>query len=399
MRLKTLQTLYEQAKFQAVLDQLVQMEIQDEFASLSDDEQVRCLSYKSWSLFMLGRPEETLRVVITARKQAISPNNKILSLNLQVIQVGALWRLGRLDEALEAATEGGILLTGLTTKERITAVALEANLLKFQGSCYRRKGEYDRALTCYQQGLALREKISNKNIIAEILNNIGMLYRFQGEFERALKYLNQALTLWEETGSKLGKAYALNNIGEIYQSKGELTRSLKYFEQSLAVKEVLSDKYGIAWTLDNIGKIYHQKGELNRSLEYLQKSLTLKEEIGATFDVPNTLFYLISVAIDHKSLEQAQMYLEHLQQINEGEMNKVLNQYCQVAEALLLRTSKRSTNRAKAEELLRQVVEDGLLMHDLSVVALICLCDLLIFEAKTSGEREVWDEAKALTER
>jgi len=108
---------------------------------------------------------------------------------------------------------------------------------------------------------------------------------------------------------------------------------------------------------------------------------------------------LISVTIDKNLLDRAQQYLQRLKLINEQEDNKVIRQQYRVAEALVLKTSPRARYRGKAEELLEQVVEEEVVEHRVTVMALLNLCDLLITELHMSGEQEMLGEVHALVTR
>ncbi|MFX0121768.1 MAG: hypothetical protein ACFE9A_20420, partial [Candidatus Hodarchaeota archaeon] len=96
MLAKTLKDLYENGKYQEVLDQLTQKNIQGAFASLAKDEQIECLYYKSRSLGFLGKLEDALQIATAARVNIVSLNDKTLTLALLIAQLYALWKLGRL---------------------------------------------------------------------------------------------------------------------------------------------------------------------------------------------------------------------------------------------------------------------------------------------------------------
>ena len=142
------------------------------------------------------------------------------------------------------------------------------------------KGNYNRALECYQNSMTIWEELGNKNGIAGILANIGIIYKYQGDYPRALEYYHKALEINEEIRFKKGVATSLNNIGIIYYEKGKYPRALEYYQKSLAIHEEIGDKQSIASSLNNIGGIYYDKGNYHRALEYYQKSLAICEKIG-----------------------------------------------------------------------------------------------------------------------
>ncbi|MFX0092657.1 MAG: hypothetical protein ACFFBD_12915, partial [Candidatus Hodarchaeota archaeon] len=98
MTSKALKELFEVGKIQELLEHLSEKEVQGEFTTFTEDEQIECLFYKSRALEQLGRFEEALEIATSAR-ESISPNQPNLNLALMTAQLYALWRLGRLDEA------------------------------------------------------------------------------------------------------------------------------------------------------------------------------------------------------------------------------------------------------------------------------------------------------------
>ncbi|MFX0185725.1 MAG: hypothetical protein ACFE95_21790, partial [Candidatus Hodarchaeota archaeon] len=166
MLAKTLKDLYENGKYQEVLDQLTQKDNQGAFASLPEDEQIECLYYKSRSLGFLGKLEDALQVATAARANDVSLNDKTLTLALLIAQLYALWKLGRLDDVLEPIKEGNSIIEALTAKERQTGALWVALFENVQGNIYYTLGDMDKTLKHWKQSLAIREDIGNLQDIA-----------------------------------------------------------------------------------------------------------------------------------------------------------------------------------------------------------------------------------------
>ncbi|MFX1515429.1 MAG: tetratricopeptide repeat protein [Promethearchaeota archaeon] len=395
MLVKTLKDLYKDGKYQEVLDQLTQKGNKGEFASLPKDEQIECLYYKSRSLGFLGQLEDALQVATAARANAVSLDDKTPILVSLIAQLYALWKLGRLDDTSEFIKEGKSILKGLTAKERqtMTWVALFENV---QGNIWYEKGEFDKTLEYWNRSLAIREEIGNFQDIAGSLNNIGLIYRTKGDLDKALEYYKRGLAFYDEIGNPFYIALALNNIGDAYRAKGELDEALEYLQRSLALKEGIGNLQDIATTLDNLGIIYRAKGELDKALNCFQRSLTLEEKIGNDIWTSYTLVYLILLALDQQDQTRAQTYLRQLQHIHTHTPNKKIYLRSRLAEALVLKQSKRMRDKVQAQVLLNQIVNEEAVWFEWTALAIINYCDLLLFEVKSFGDPEVWAEAKTL---
>lgn len=277
-----------------------------------------------------------------------------------------------------------------------------ARSLQEIGIIYWFKGEFNQASDYYQQSMSLYKEIGNKRGIASCLNNIAVIFGSKGETNQALEYFLQVLTLREEVGAaeSLGTADTLNNIGISYLHKGELDLSLEYYQKSLSMKKKLgTSDQKIAETLNNIGIIYMHKGKLDQAFDYLNQSLSLFREVENRFLMAHSLLDLINIALDKSSLKMALQYLDQLEEINTLEKNKVISQQYRVAKAIILKTSIRSRQRVEAEEILKQVVTEEIVNHEVSIWAMLHLCELLLFELRITNDMDVLGELQALNKR
>jgi tetratricopeptide (TPR) repeat protein len=267
------------------------------------------------------------------------------------------------------------------------------------GSFCSSKGELDRALEYCQQGLALFQEIGNKNMIAYSLGGVGNIYGQQGDLERALEYYQQALPIVEELDNKWAIAGSLISIAGIYRNRGEIDRALESNQQFSALAQEIGHEFWIATSSFNLGLIHWQKGALEQALVLLEEALSYCEELGHDFGIAFSLFWLISVSIDNSSDEQAQEYLQRLEQIHDQEENKLIRQAYRVAQGLVLKASSRIRDKVRAQEVLQQVAEEEVVDSFLTEMAMVNLCELLLDELKTYGEADVLQAAKTLVHK
>lgn len=71
-----------------------------------------------------------------------------------------------------------------------------------KGGIYLSKGEFDKALECFNQALALQQLIKDNEEEVPILTNIGNLYLTKGDLDTAGEYYGRTLSLAEERGNK-----------------------------------------------------------------------------------------------------------------------------------------------------------------------------------------------------
>ena len=300
---------------------------------------------------------------------------------------------GNFNTALEYYEKSLALLEDLGDKERISRIV--SNL----GTTYSSKGDQKQALKYLQRTHKLKVELGNNSDIAFSLINLGVIYRMQGNLSNALEYYQKGQRIFEEINDKKGIGLALNNLGDVYQLKGDLNLALEYYQESLTIYEELGIKQDIALSLMNIGEMYRRKRNSDWALRYYNRSLAIYKELKNDPSSATVLYELVLLALDSNEPILAQEHLETLRQINERSDSKTVRHRYLIAKALLLKSQKRTRHKMKAEEILSKVVEEEVVDHSLTVTAMIHLCDLLLFELKMTGEEEILDEVKTLTQK
>ena len=262
---------------------------------------------------------------------------------------------------------------------------------------YHSKGDLEKALDFSLRSLEIKEGIGKKLDIAMALNNVGVICQLQGDLDKALDYYKKSLAVQEELPIGLEFALALNNLGEIYQLKGELDIALQFYERGLTIYKEKGFKQETAMAFSNIGAIYRKKRDYTRSLEFHTQSLALYEELGNDRMRAVLLFELVWNSLDENDIDAAQSYLMKLEQIDNRTDNPRISQHYRIAKAKILGASKRARDKLEAQSILETVVDEDVTDHSLTVVAMMNLCDLLLFELSLTGEEEVLTKIQTLT--
>ncbi|MFW9992705.1 MAG: tetratricopeptide repeat protein, partial [Candidatus Odinarchaeota archaeon] len=297
---------------------------------------------------------------------------------------------GNLDLALENFHESVAIFEELGDQPPIS------KLLNNIGFIYWQKGDFARALDNYHKSLGMFQKQGNNLHLAISLQNIGLLYWQKSDFNLALDYFKSSLALFEELNRKSEIGAVYNNIGNIYEDKGELDLALEYHQMSSTIRQELENKQELATSLNNIGHVHLSKGNFGIATEYFKKSLKLFEETRNNLDISHPLFNLVRVTIEKGSVEEARSYLTRLEMINSNEDNKLIDLFYRFAKAKVLKASDRIIQKAEAQQIFKQIVEEEVIKLNLSVDALINLCELLLLEFRNTGNEEILNELTIL---
>lgn len=133
----------------------------------------------------------------------------------------------------------------------------EAIAYKFLGNLYSPSAFNipDTAYNYYDISLSILDKIENKNVevkteIANVENNFGLLLHEEGNFDRAITKFQNVLSIDKELGNTEGEMKTLNNLGRAFRDRGlfinynnqakalsDFNSSLEYFNQSINIKQ------------------------------------------------------------------------------------------------------------------------------------------------------------------
>lgn len=286
-----------------------------------------------------------------------------------------------------------------------------AGLLRRIGSFYyEAMADGDTAIALMEEVLATGEKLGSKPLIRACLNNLGTVYHYsKGQFDRALDYFEKSKVLAEEAGktsSKHSLAFSLKSIGEIHHLRGDLDLALINFQKSSTLFEEIGDDIFFQHTLLELGRVYRSKGDDTAALEHFERSLEIDERMAkpGVFATYLTFHGLILLSLDNKDRNKAVNYFERLKQRHEHwnlHVNPYLDHWYRLSEAVILKTSARISDKARAQQILQEIIAEKKGFSEWKNHARLYLCDLLLYELKAASdeiveEKDIIQEIKQL---
>jgi len=180
-------------------------------------------------------------------------------------------------------------------------------------------------------------------------------------------------------------------IGVIHSYNCEYDLCFEHHMKSLAIFKGINNNWYIAILLNNLGNFYCEKGDFDIALKYLEESLILLEP--NSFLIEACLDSLIYVALEKGDAERVQKYFHRLEIMHiQNKNNHLLALLYQYNKALMLKTSSRIRDIAKAEEILKELIKTEFINYDFTIYAYIHLCDITLAEFRISNNREALDE-------
>ncbi|MHA2295676.1 MAG: hypothetical protein ACXADA_06630 [Candidatus Hodarchaeales archaeon] len=156
---------------------------------------------------------------------------------------------------------------------------------------------------------------------------------------------------------------------------------------------------------------YRAKGDINAAVKYAKQALVLSEKVGNNTVTARVLYSLVAFSLEQHQFKEAKVYSQQLENlwIQMNQLNskkkgfirsqKTISQYARLSKAIILKTSPRMRDKGKAQDIYQQVTEEEIIDFEITYDAMLNLCELLLFESKTLGEKVVLQEAKILVQQ
>lgn len=183
-----------------------------------------------------------------------------------------------LDSVPEQAEK--MLWEAVTLGQRLHFKAGEANAWNGLGVLEEDRGNFQRAISYYEQSLNLRSELGNPLAIAKSYSNIGKSYGNLGDYSNAFKYLRQCLNICEQLNNKEAIARAAYGLGVLQQEMGLYEKAYQNIRQYREYVEEVMDPEGRALAYTQLG---HNRFELEMydvAKDWYEKSLKIREELA-----------------------------------------------------------------------------------------------------------------------
>ncbi len=184
----------------------------------------------------------------------------------------------------------------------------EARTLGRLGDIYHPLGEYQTALSSYQQALVISDDLRDNMLSGETLNKLGFVYIILGETLKAKALCSQALKLSRSSKNRRGEAQALSSLGEVAYGLGELSESLVLYDQALRIWRERVDREGEASVLLNAGYTHSDLGQVREAVDSYTQALTLWQD---TANPRGQAFALSALGRVYSRTGQSQKALDH----------------------------------------------------------------------------------------
>ena len=149
----------------------------------------------------------------------------------------SLQHLGKIAEATQIQEEALQRYLQLGEKQRAAWVQMEL------GISYHANGNYQAALSAYNQALDEWRRESNLPSQANVLNSMGVLHHFLGEYEQAVQAFEAGLESARASSSRWQESLLLTSLGDMYVDLDEYDSAFQAYYDAAQLAEQVSYQF------------------------------------------------------------------------------------------------------------------------------------------------------------
>jgi predicted ATPase/class 3 adenylate cyclase/Tfp pilus assembly protein PilF len=190
------------------------------------------------------------------------------------VHASALWRVGRVKEAITAFERA--LESARALGDRLREGVIIGNL----GMMYEEQGKVLEAREYIETALLIAREVGNRPLEGTTLIKLGVLEREEGRTERARANYEDALAIFREIGNRLEEGVALSSLGNVNLEQGRIEEARASYEQSLAINREVGNRRDEGIAITNLGSLHRNQGQLPEARRHFETALAIARDLG-----------------------------------------------------------------------------------------------------------------------
>jgi CHAT domain-containing protein len=155
----------------------------------------------------------------------------------------------------------------------------EAVVTGLIGNCYKKLGDYPKALQLLNQALQMKRDLHDRLEEGKTLSHLGLVFWEQGDYSKAIEVFNQSLAIGRELQDAQLEGASLNNLSLVYEEQGDYRKSLEQYQQALELQRSVNYEPGVSDALGNIGGHYLLLGQYSTAEGYYRQAFEISDRL------------------------------------------------------------------------------------------------------------------------
>jgi HTH-type transcriptional regulator, quorum sensing regulator NprR len=189
--------------------------------------------------------------------------------------------------------------------------------LRVLGSYKYSIGEFNHALSLYEEALTLRKSVEDQLEYAYLIFNTGLVYLKLHDYQKTYYYIEKAESLFIQLGKWLDLADVYLVHGVVYYQQKQWTEALEYFQKVLVTAEEFNIIKLKIKALHNMGMVYEQLKQKKEAINHIEKSIKLCNQINDFVELPKNYLSLMTFHFNNKDFDGVEKYLCLLEEVED----------------------------------------------------------------------------------
>jgi len=144
------------------------------------------------------------------------------------------------------------------------------------------RGDYERAVSLFDESLVLRRKIGSKSLVASSLRQLARLaVEKDRDFAKARGLCEESLVMSGEVGNKNENAWTLAHLGDLDKLQERYNEAAQLYGESLQLFEDLGDRSAVSFMHLRLGQVALRLGNDSEAHDHFNRSLDVLQKVGA----------------------------------------------------------------------------------------------------------------------
>lgn len=224
----------------------------------------------------------------------------------------AHYHLADYDSALVAYTNA---LFWCDSAESLDAKNYAATLFTEMAKVYKKRGQFNEALSIYEKQLRQYRELAYDNKVADVYDNIADInfslgnHRKAYDFYAAAYQIKLKLNDWDDAG------FSMSNCGQAMWNIGNLDSAIICHNIALELRTKGDNKRGQAYSLGKMAELYKNLGQPEKAETFFQQAVNLYRESGDSVRLASIANDVGDFYVSMKNYSAAAEFFTHAERI------------------------------------------------------------------------------------
>ncbi|HET9437135.1 MAG TPA: helix-turn-helix transcriptional regulator [Gaiellaceae bacterium] len=234
--------------------------------------ELRALTGEAWALQELGRVQEAIELLVTAREIAERPEFSDVDRAHVLMALGVCrYKLSSVSTAIALFDEA----LALAERPSLPVGSLRSDILQWRSRCHRLLRDYVAARDDAERALELAQDAGDRRAIANAYTQASLIAQRQGHYVLARSYAQRAKELSQQLNDERSEGRLLLMLGGLTLLLGDEEHAVEHLKASYARALDSDSPADAAQALEGMARVHLNRGEYDQADALARKALEL----------------------------------------------------------------------------------------------------------------------------